>query len=197
MCPLDGRIRRYITSFRRLKNRLREVRRDGNAAALREFLGWLMSKGSQRDMPRQGRSFRRWTAWFWGLWPVPVADDEWHRVLFVDGIWPARDLVVLICRSDERIVSWCMARSETSRAWSAPMEPIPAPDVVVSDGGTGFVSAVRRSWPGTRVQRCVFHAFCEVRQYTTSRSRLQSGVEPYGLADEHEQRGGEPERAPA
>ena len=58
---------------------------------------------------------------------MPVADDEWHRVPFVDGIWPARDLVVLICRSVERIVSWYMARS-----------------------------------------------------------RLQSGVEPYGLAGEHE-----------
>ena len=47
------------------------------------------------------------------------------------------------------------------------MGPIPAPDVVVSDGGTGFASAVRRSWPGTRAQRCVFHAFCQVRRYTT------------------------------
>ena len=46
---------------------------------------------------------------------MPVADGEWHRVLYVDGIWLARDLVVLICRSDERVVSWYMARSETSR----------------------------------------------------------------------------------
>lgn len=82
------------------------VRRDGEAAALREFLGWLMSKGSQREMPGQGRSFRRRTARFWELWPMPVADGEWHRVLCVDGIWLARDLVVLICRSDERVVSW-------------------------------------------------------------------------------------------
>lgn len=113
---------------------------------------------------------------------MPVADGEWHRVLYVDGIWLARDLVVLICRSDERVVSWCMARSETSRAWSALMDPIPAPDVVVADGGTGFASAVRRSWPGTQVQRCAFHAFCQVRRYTTSRPRLQAGVEPFGLA---------------
>lgn len=158
------------------------VRRDGDAAALGEFLGWLMSKGSQLEMPGQGRSFRRRTARFWEVWPMPVADGEWHRVLYVDGIWLARDLVVLVCRSDERVVSWYMARSETSRAWSALMDPIPAPDVVVADGGTGFASAVRRSWPGTRVQRCVFHAFCQVRRYTTSRPRLQAGVELYGLA---------------
>ncbi len=158
------------------------VRRDGDAAELREFLGWLMSKGSQLEMPGQGRTFRRRTARFWELWPMPAADGEWHRVLYVDGIWLAHDLVVLVCRSDERVVSWYMARSETSRAWSALMDPIPAPDVVVADGGTGFASAVRRSWPGTRVQRCVFHVFCQVRRYTTSRPRLQAGVELYGLA---------------
>lgn len=46
------------------------VRRDGDAAALREFLGWLMSKGTQLEMPGRGRSFRRRTARFWDLWPM-------------------------------------------------------------------------------------------------------------------------------
>ena len=82
------------------------IRRDGDAAALREFLGWLMSKETQLEMPGRGRSFRRRTARFWEVWPMPVADGEWHRVLYVDGIWLARDLVVLVCRSDERVVSW-------------------------------------------------------------------------------------------
>ena len=158
------------------------VRYDDGAARLEEFLAWLMSKDAQAGMPGQGRSFRRRTAGFWSVWPMPVPDGERHRVLYVDGIWLDRGLVVLICRSDERVVSWYMAQSETSRAWSALMEPIPAPDVVVSDGGSGFASAVRRTWPGTRVQRCVFHAFCQVRRYTTSRPRLQAGVELYSLA---------------
>ena len=43
------------------------IRRDGDAAALQESLGWLMSKGSQLKMPGQGRSFRRRTARFWEL----------------------------------------------------------------------------------------------------------------------------------
>ena len=113
---------------------------------------------------------------------MPVPDGERHRVPYVDGIWLARDLIVLICRSDERVVSWYMARSETSRARSAPMDPIPAPDVAAADGGTGFAGAVRRSWPGTRVQRCVFHAFCRVRRCATSRPGLQAGVDPWTLA---------------
>ena len=75
-----------------------------------------------------------------------------------------------------------MAQAETSRAWEALMAPIPAPDVVVCDGGTGFERARRRAWPRTRVQRCLFHAFCQVRRYTTSRPRLQAGRELYALA---------------
>lgn len=161
------------------------VRRDADAAALREFPGWLMSKGSQLEMPGRGRSFRRRTARFWEVWPMPVADGEWHRVLYVDGIWLARDLVVLICRSDERVVSWCMARSETSRAWSALMDPTPAPDVVVADGGPGFASAVRRSWPGTRVQRCVLLASIYFSPFSPTyfRQSRQRGCAGFANAD--------------
>ena len=109
------------------------LRYDDTAARLEEFLGWLLSKDSQATMPGGGRSFRRRTAEFWEVWPMPVPDGELHRVLYVDGIWVARDLVVLICCSGDKVVSWYMARSEDSRAWSALMAPIPAPKVVVTD----------------------------------------------------------------
>lgn len=35
---------------------------------------------------------------------MPVVDGEWHRVLYVDGIWLAHGLDALICRSDECVV---------------------------------------------------------------------------------------------
>ena len=160
------------------------VRYDSAAARLGEFLSWLFSKGTQLEMPGQGRTFRRRTAEFWRIWPMPPQTGELHRVVYVDGIYLARDLVVLIASTDEHVLSWYMARAETARAWEALMAPIPAPDVVVADGGTGFARAARAVWPGTRVQRCVFHAFCQVRRYTTSRPRLQAGIELYGLARE-------------
>lgn len=56
------------------------------------------------------------------------------------------------------------------------------PEVVVADGGPGFASAVAAEWPATRVQRCTYHAFCQVRRYTTTRPKLQAGIELYGLA---------------
>lgn len=162
----------------------RTVSYDDSAARLEEFLAWLLSKAKQADMPGQGRTFRRLAADFWPIWPMPEPTGEAHRVLFVDGIWLARDLVVLIAYDGGHVVSWYMAESETSRAWEALMAPIPAPEVVVCDGGAGFEKARRRAWPGARVQRCLFHAFSQVRRYTTSRPRLQAGRELYALAIE-------------
>lgn len=113
---------------------------------------------------------------------MPEPTGEIHRVVYVDGIYLARDLVVLIASTDRAVLSWYIARAETSRAWEALLAPIPEPLVVVSDGGTGFERARRAVWPNARVQRCVFHAFCQVKRHTTSRPRLHAGAELYGLA---------------
>lgn len=157
---------------------------DTKAKQLEEFLAWLFSKDTLLQMPGQGRTFRRRTSEFWRLWPMPSQTGELHRVVYVDGIYLARDLVILIASSDTYILSWYMARAETSKAWEALLAPIPAPTLVVTDGGPGFQKAQKKVWPDTRVQRCVFHAFCQVKRYTTSRPRLQAGVELYGLAKE-------------
>lgn len=149
---------------------------------LEEFLRWLFSKTPQSSMPGQGRTFRRRTSGFWEIWPMPPATGEVCRVVYVDGIYLARDLVVLIACNDEHVLSWYLARSETSRAWEALMEGIAPPEVVVTDGGAGFAKAAARAWPSTRVQRCLFHAFCQVRRCTTSRPNLLAGAEVLGLA---------------
>ncbi len=69
---------------------------DDTCARFKEFLRWLMSKDTQQAMPGQGRTFRRRTAGFWRIWPMPEPTGEIHRVLYVDGIYLAKDLVVLI-----------------------------------------------------------------------------------------------------
>lgn len=159
------------------------TRRIDNAARrLSPFLPRPTSGERQSDMPGGGRTFRRRCAEFWAVWPLPPATGEAHRVAFVDGIRIARDVVVPIASTEEHVIGWCMARSEGSRSRAAPMAPIPPPDVVVRDGGTGFERARRRVWPQTRVQRCAFHAFRQVKRQTTTRPNLQAGVEPYGVA---------------
>lgn len=155
---------------------------DVAARDLDAFLGWLLSKRSQRDMPGQGRSFRRRAAPFWEVWPMPRVVDEVHKAVHVDGIWVARDVVVLIACTDDFVLGWHLARSENSRAWRALLSRIAPPAMVVTDGGTGFAKAVREEWPTTKVQRCIVHASRQVRRYTTSRPNLLAGVELLGLA---------------
>jgi hypothetical protein len=157
---------------------------DTRARRLASFVEWLMSKGSQADMPGQGRTFRRATAEFWAIWPMPDVVDEVHRVIYVDGIWIARDLVVLIACGERHVLSWHLARAETTAAWRSLLSRIAPPEMVVTDGGSGFASAVAAEWPETKVQRCTFHAFCQVKRKTTSRPKLQAGKELYALAKE-------------
>ena len=155
---------------------------DVAARELAAFVGWLLSRGTQADMPGRGRTFRRRAALFWPIWPMPEVVDEAFRVVYVDGIWIARDCVVLIACSDEHVLSWHLARAETTAAWRSLLSRIAPPDMVVTDGGSGFASAVAAEWPRTRVQRCVFHAFCQVKRCTTTRPKLQAGRELYQIA---------------
>lgn len=189
-CPVCGRAmaRNGTTSAGRVRWRCGGCgasstrRHDASAKALSEFLRWLLGRSAQGDMPGGGRAFRRRTARFWSIWAMPPKVEGPRRVVYLDGIHLGRRACVLIACDDERVLGWHLCRSENSRAWSALMSRIAAPEMAVSDGGDGFAKALRRTWPGTAHQRCAFHAFCQVRRYTTSRPRTQAGVELYGLA---------------
>lgn len=155
---------------------------DNAAKRLSAFLAWLLTRSRQSDMPGGGRTFRRKTAQLWEIWPMPPKVEAARKVVFVDGIHLGRKAVVLIASDDEHALGWHLCRSENGRAWAALMSRVAAPEVVVSDGGDGFAKALRQTWPNTRHQRCVFHAFCQVRRYTTTRPRTPAGVELYALA---------------
>ena len=51
---------------------------NSDAKQLKMFLGWLLSKKTQAEMPGGGRSFRRMAERFWGLWALPPLVDEIH-----------------------------------------------------------------------------------------------------------------------
>ena len=155
---------------------------DNSAKQLQIFLDWLFSKDSQKIMPGEGRSFRRHTAQFWELWPLPPKVESKRDILYVDGIYLGRKACVLICCDDEYVLGWYLCRYEHSRAYIALLSRIAEPLVVVSDGGTGFRKAVKKAWPHAQIQRCVFHAFCQVRRYTTSKPNTAAGIELYALA---------------
>lgn len=157
---------------------------DSSAKQLQIFLEWLFSKQTQAEMPGAGRSFRRKTAVFWNIWPMPPKIEEKRDVLYVDGIHLGRKACILICCDDKNVLGWYLCRDEHSGAWAALMSRIAEPSLVVSDGGTGFARALKKAWPHTRHQRCVFHAFSQVKRYVTSRPKTAAGIELYALSKE-------------
>ena len=154
---------------------------DSTAKHLDEFLAWLLGRRRQVDLPGGGRSFRRRCEPLWQLWPFSPIIDEVHEVIFVDGIHLGRGVVVLIAQTPDCVLGWYAARSENSRAWSALMSRIAPPALVVTDGGSGFARACKKVWPTTRVQRCTFHAYCRIRQATTTRPKLEASRRLYAL----------------
>ena len=76
------------------------------------FLNWLFSIDIQADMPGKGRTFRRKTAKFWSIWPLPPKVEEVHDVVYLDGIYLARNLCVLICCNDTHFLGWYVYRYE-------------------------------------------------------------------------------------
>ena len=155
---------------------------DNSSKQLKIFLKWLFSRQSQSEMPGEGRTFRRKTSGFWDIWPLPPKVEESRDVLYVDGIYLSRKACVLICCDEEHVLGWYLCRQEHSGAWRSLMSRIAEPAVVVSDGGTGFAKALKRVWPNTKHQRCLFHVFCQVKRYTTSRPKTVAGVELYALS---------------
>ena len=155
---------------------------DNSAKQLTLFLKWLFGRNPQKSLPGEGRTFRRKTSRFWELWPMPPLVEEQRDVLYLDGIYLSRKACILICCDATHVLGWYVCRYEHAGAWIALMKRIAEPRLVVSDGGTGFKKALKKAWPNAKHQRCLFHAFCQIRRYTTSRPKTLAGIELYALA---------------
>lgn len=156
---------------------------DSTAKHLKAFLTWLLGKSSVSEIANCSKdTFRRRCERFWKLWPLPEYIGEVHDVVFVDGIYIAKKLVVLIACSREHVLAWHLAESECAAAWVALLLKVPPPAMVVTDGGAGFKKAVRSVWPQTRVQRCLVHVSRQVKRKTTLNPQLEAGRELLGLA---------------
>lgn len=87
------------------------TQRIDNAAKLLDgFLGWLLTRARQADMPGGGRTFRSRCGRFWEIWPMPPKVERSRRVVYVDGIHLGRKAVVLIASDDEKALGWHICR---------------------------------------------------------------------------------------
>ena len=155
---------------------------DNSTKQFVQFQHWLFSKAVQKEMSGAGKSFRRKISKFWEIWPMPPKIESPMKVVYVDGIYLGRKACILICCNKRYVLGWYLCRYENSRAWEALMQRIAAPAMVVSDGGHGFRKALKRVWPKAKLQRCTFHAFLQVKRYTTDRPKTIAGIEMYMIA---------------
>lgn len=155
---------------------------DNSSKQLAIFLKWLFGKETQKNMRGEGRTFRRKTARFWDIWPMPPIVESKQDVLFLDGIYLSRKACILVCCNEKHVLGWYLCRYEHSGAWISLMSRIAEPVVVVSDGGKGFAKALKKAWPNAQHQRCLFHIFCQIKRYTTSRPNTAAGIVLYSLA---------------
>ena len=113
-CPVCGRVMtRYGHSasgaqrWRCTPCNISQVSRiNSTAKHVDEFLAWLLGRRRQVDLPGGGRSFRRRCEPLWQLWPFSPIIDEFHEVIFVDGIHLGRGAVVLIAQTPDCVLGW-------------------------------------------------------------------------------------------
>ena len=140
-------------------------------------MNWLCGKHSQTDLggPSAARQFRRDTAWCWNVEPRLGPVTTTHHTILVDGIYIGSWCLLIAVTEDLQVLAWQWCARESSPAWQALLTRIPAPVVVVCDGGQGIASALRKMWPTTRIQRCIFHVRMNLRRHLTMNPRTPAG----------------------
>lgn len=145
-------------------------------AQLTSFIDWLLSPVSQRHHGGgTGRSFRATTGWCWNIEvPQPTVTGEVYPTVMLDGTY-LQGWCLLIAFSGQHVLGWQWCDRESKAAWGALLQRLPAPEMVVIDGGRGIAAALAEHWPDTLVQRCYFHIFQTVTRYLTMNPRLEPG----------------------
>lgn len=146
------------------------------ALQLDRFVSWILGKQSQTELSIPGRTWRSQTAWCWGIVPRPEPVRIVHPIILLDGI-RIGGLVCLIARTPQAVIAWRWVGWESSVTWSALLEKIPVPTVVVCDGQKGILLAIARCWPKTKIQRCLFHVWQNVRAKLTLHPQTTAGQE--------------------
>lgn len=143
---------------------------------LDRFVAWLLGKQSQEELAVPARTWRQQIQWCWEVVPKPDQMSEVHPVIILDGI-RVGSLVCLIARTPRAVLAWRWVGWESSTTWGMLLAAIPAPAVVVCDGQKGILLALAQHWPETRIQRCLFHVWQNIRAKLTLNPQTAAGQE--------------------
>jgi len=155
---------------------------------MEHFIRWLLGKESQSEaVSRMGyttaRTWRNKTTWCWDVIPPrrPLQKPPRSNVILMDGTRVAH-FICLVVRAIEGVLCWQFSPWESSMEWERLIHNIPAPYVVVTDGQKGILLAIARCWPETKIQRCIFHVWLNMRSKLTLHPKTVAGVELLSLA---------------
>jgi hypothetical protein len=148
-----------------------------HVAVLNEFLNWLLGNNSQRELGGgSGRSFRDKHSWCWKVKPRVEITGEIYDEIQVDGTYLGDGWCLLTAINGAgEVVNWQWCNRESTEAYRSLLAPIPAPLVVVCDGGVGLPTALKELWPKTKIQRCLVHVQRNIRTYVTTNPRSEAG----------------------
>lgn len=159
-----------------------------NAAAFARFIEYVTTSATLKSLAgKTGLSPRSLQRRFELFWLIDVPDPRpchmgrIYDQVFIDGTYTAGGCL-LVASSLDHVIAWHWCTTESTAAYSALLDGITAPLIVVTDGGRGAASAINNCWPTTAVQRCLVHAQRIVRRHTTSRPRTNGGRAIYQLA---------------
>lgn len=141
------------------------------------FASWLVGKHTQAEIDgtSTGRSFRRRTAWCWDITPTLGPVETIYHAVLVDSIWIGTWCLLIALSDTGHVLAWQWCARESTAAWTALLNQIPAPGIIVSDGGSGLPSALKACWPETKHQRCVFHLQMNISRHLTRNPRTDAG----------------------
>lgn len=148
---------------------------------LDRFVAWLIGKQSQVELKGSDRTWRAQTSWCWDIIPKPELTGEVYEIILIDGI-RVGSLVCLIARTPSAVINWRWVGWESSYTWEELLIKIPSPTVILCDGQKGILLAINRCWPKTRIQRCIFHIWQNIRTKLTLHPQTQAGIELLQLA---------------
>ncbi|UTM48361.1 IS1249 family transposase [Glutamicibacter mysorens] len=143
---------------------------------LASFITWLMGKLTQAEHAGgTGRTFRHQTQWCWNIHPYLNHTGEVFDEIQVDGIYLRRGWCLLIAIANGKVIFWQWCDNEKATAWTALLQHLPEPKVIVTDGGSGLMKALKNLWSEVKIQRCLVHIQRNVRTHLTLNPRLAAG----------------------
>lgn len=155
--------------------------RQTKAKQFRQFLAYVTDTLPLR---LQGQSLTTWDrdhAWCWSTRPIWQVTGEVYDQLFIDGTYIPYGWCVLVAYTSGGVIAYQLCHKENKEAYRALLSRIPAPIMVVTDGNSGALAAIKECWTTTRIQRCLFHIQRNIRTITTIRPKTQQHKALYRL----------------